>query len=94
MDDPEALLIAEQIKHTVDMMRAEIAGLRSDIAHIGDIANHRLTNLEKCQDDMESRLRAATDGVTQFKVWSGLSNGFSSLLSIAAFIRTITLGGP
>ena len=93
MEDPQAELIAEQIRHALDMLRTEISALRKDIAHVTELSNHRLVSLEKCQEDMESRLRAATDGVTQFKVWSGLSNGFSSLLSIAAFIRTLGLGG-
>lgn len=93
MDDPEAQLIAEQFKHTVDLLRAEIAGLRSDIAHLGEISNRRLDGLEKSQADMETRLRAATDGVAQFKVWSGLSNGASSLISLFALFRTFMLGG-
>ena len=89
MESTETALIAEQLTHALDLLRAEIAALRSDLEHHRELTGSRLTNLEEGQKDHEERIRAATDGVTQFKVWSGLSSGAASLLSLAAFIRTI-----
>lgn len=75
-------LIAEQLLHAVDMVRAELK-----------MMNHRLEDLEKQAADHESRLRMATDGVTQFKVWSGLAAGGSGILSLIAMIRTLIAWG-
>ncbi|NMB93252.1 MAG: hypothetical protein GYA26_03450 [Flexilinea flocculi] len=44
--------------------------------------------LEKQSLDHETRLRDATNGVTQFRLWSTLSNSGSALLSVTALIRS------
>ena len=93
MESPETALIAEQMTHALDILRAEIASLRADLDHQREMSDRRLSTLEADQSDHENRIRSATDGVTQFKVWSGLSSGAASLLSLAAFIRTL-FGGP
>jgi hypothetical protein len=74
--------MAEQLIHTLDMVRSEIKML-----------NHRLDALEKLAVDHESRLRAATDGVTQFKVWSGLAAGGSGLMSLVALAQALMSWG-
>ncbi len=80
--DGDFRLIAEQLSHVVDLLKADIR-----------LLNHRVECLEKSQTDQEQRLRAATDGVTQFKVWSGLVAGGSSFLSIIAVIKAFLGGG-
>ena len=92
IDDPEAALIAEQFKHTIDLLRTEIAILQATVNHNRDLTDRRLAGLETCQQDHEQRLRQVTEGVTQFKTWSGIANGASSLISLFALFRA-TIGG-
>jgi hypothetical protein len=72
----QAALVAEQFSHAVDLLRSE-----------QKLINSRLDRLEVDSGDHEQRLRAATDGVTQFKVWSGLAAGGSSIVALIALIR-------
>jgi hypothetical protein len=81
MNDDQAALVAERFSHAIDLLKAE-----------QKLINTRLDRLEKESDDHEQRLRAATDGVTQFKVWSGLAAGGSGIVSLIAFLRAF-LGG-
>lgn len=76
MNDEQAALLAEQFSHAVDLLKAE-----------QKLINTRLERLEKVSDDHETRLRLATDGVTQFKVWSGLAAGGSGIVSLIALLR-------
>jgi hypothetical protein len=92
-NDLESALIAEQLKHTIDLLRAEIASLKAEQDHIRELSNHRLAQLETYNQDHESRIRSLQDGVTQFKVWSGLASGGSSVMAIIAFIRAFLGGG-
>lgn len=85
-DSPE--LIAEQLRHTIDLLRGEIALLRQDLEHERELSNRRLSMLEKANDDHESRLRSATEGVTQFRMWAGLSSGGSLIASVVALLRS------
>lgn len=88
MDENEAALLAEQVKHTLDLLRAEIGALQTRQACDRLMAEHRLEALETLAHDHEQRLRAASDGVVQFKVWSTLGSGGSGLLALAALIRS------
>lgn len=90
--DNELALIAEQLRHTLDLLKAEFEALQQQITHDREMAAHRITQLEANQKDHEARLRALQDGVTSFKVWSGLASGGSSLVALVALIRAI-LGG-
>jgi hypothetical protein len=87
MDETEIALIAEQMRHAHSLLRAEVAALQAGLDHQRELSANRLEALERITADHETRLRAATDGVTQFKMWSGLTNGGSSLLAIVAFIK-------
>ena len=93
MEEQRLALVAEQISHALDLLRAEIEGLRSDLLHERALVTQRLEALETRANDQEMRLRAATDGVVQFKVWSGLTSGGSSLLSLIALLRAFLHGG-
>jgi hypothetical protein len=90
-EDAGALLIAEQLKHTLDLMRAELSGLRQDLRHTQDLADHRLAQLEAQELDHEARLRAVQESATQFKFLAGLATG-GGLLSIISLLRAL-LGG-
>jgi len=87
MDETQMNLITEQLKSTINLLKVEINKLATELAHTRELTEHRLKQLEKCNEDHEARIRSATDGVTQFKVWSGLASGGSSVMSIVALIK-------
>jgi hypothetical protein len=92
MEDPEGELIAEQLRHTIDLLNARIDGLASELVHQKELSAHRLSSLEDGQKDHETRIRGLQDGVTSFRVWSGLANGGASIMSIIAFVKAF-MGG-
>jgi len=92
MDETQAALIAEQMSHANALLRADVEALRRELAHYRELTNLRLGELEAVRGDHESRLRAVNDGITQFKVYTGLMNGGSSLLSILAVVKAYVLG--
>jgi len=89
---PEADLIAEQLRHTIDLLHAELSAVKARAQHDRELLIHRIAELEKAREDHESRIRSMQDGVTSFKVWSGLASGGSSVVAIAALVRAV-LGG-
>jgi hypothetical protein len=76
-EDAETELIAEQLKHTIALLRAEIAQLRQIQEHDREMGGHRLRALEE-RRGTTIRIRTATDRVTQFKMWSGPASGGSA----------------
>ncbi len=94
MED-QVSFIGTQFKHIVDMMDAKLDRIELNQIHLKEIipnkrgqVNHRLNHLEKQVEDHEERLREATEGVTQFKVRSGLTSAGSGSLSILAFLKS------
>ena len=69
-----------------------IDGLASELVHQKELSAHRLSSLEEGQKDHETRIRGLQDGVTSFRVWSGLANGGASIMSIIAFIKAFISG--
>jgi hypothetical protein len=91
MDDKTELVLTK-FKHTIDLLRAENDKLRAEKNHEKEIYELRLSKLEDDQQDHEIRIRSMQDGVTTFKVWSGLANGGAGLISLTALFRTISGG--
>jgi hypothetical protein len=87
--EPTPELIAEQLRHALDMIRFDIAALQKQADHDRQFMEHRIKSLESLLSDQETRIRSATDGVTTFKTWSGLAAGGSSILAIIAFIKSV-----
>jgi hypothetical protein len=83
----QAQLIAAQMKHAIDLLKADIQSLSARVDHNQKLIDHRLAALERQVEDHEERIRAATAGVTQFKLFSGLASGGSSLASLAALLK-------
>ncbi len=77
----------------IEALRESVNGLRADVQRRNELSEQRLNELEKCRDDHELRLREASQGVTQLKVWSGLSSGGTGILSIIAMLKSF-LGSP
>lgn len=91
MDETTALL-TEQLRHANALLQAQIRTLEARLAHQQAMNHQRLVTLEDQIRDHETRIRAATEGVTQFKLFSGLASGGSGLMSLVALIKTF-LGG-
>lgn len=87
-DDAAAELLAEQLRHTIDLLRADHAALRADLAHANELANRRLASLEAQSADYEQRLRSLQDSAVQYKLMASLATG-GGLLSIISLIRTL-----
>jgi hypothetical protein len=87
MNEDQAALFSQQMQHALDLMRADIDAIKAVQNHDRTMNAHRLTMLEERSNDHETRLRAATDGVTQFKMWAGFASGGSGIVSLIALIR-------
>ena len=91
--EEQAALFAEQMRHALDLLRAEVDSLRARHEHDVEMVNHRLGSLETTIRDHEMRIRTDTDGVIQFKMWAGLASGGSGVMALAALIRSFFGGG-
>ncbi len=91
MDESTALL-TEQLRHANALLQAQIKTLDARLAHQQAMNQQRLAMLEEQIRDHETRIRTATEGVTQFKLFSGLASGGSGLMSMVALIKAF-LGG-
>ena len=89
--DLSGQLVAAKLQHTIDLIRNEIEGVKKLQMHYKEFTDHRLKQLEDEVKDHEQRLRAATDGVTQFKTFHTLASGGSSFLSFLALIKSFFL---
>lgn len=87
---PRTRLIAEQLGHTLDLIRSEISAIRAEQAHQAEINAMRLSTLEGHTADFEKRLRELTESATQFKLLVSLSVG-GGLLSLVELVRGLLL---
>jgi len=92
MEDKSAALLTEQLRHANNLLQAQIRTLNAHLAHQQAMNGQRLAALEEAIRDHEMRIRAATEGVTQFKLFSGLASGGSGLMSLVAILKAF-LGG-
>jgi chaperonin cofactor prefoldin len=87
-DDSQGRLIAEQLGHTLDLVRAEIASIQAEQAHQNEMTVLRLKTLESQAVDFEKRLRELTESATQFKLLVSLAVG-GGLLSVIELVRNL-----
>ena len=80
--------IEEQLKHIVDVNDAKLDRIDLNQVYLKEFIEHWLKYLEKQSDDHETRIRATTEGVTQFKVRSGLTTAGSGILSITTLLKS------
>ena len=87
-------LLTEQLGRFKDHIESNLDTLEMEQQHqkeINDLQNRlyegQIADLKKQVEDHEARIRAATDGVTQFKTWSTLISGGSLVASIAAILK-------
>jgi len=88
IDPPSPALLSEQLRHLGTLYKAKIDALESRSQSDRDMYLHRINSLEKQIQDHETRIRTATEGVTQFKLFYGLASGGSSIMSIIALIKS------
>ncbi len=81
-------LIAEQLGHTLDLIKAELSSTRAEQQHDAEISQLRLKNLEAQAADFERRLRLLTESATQFKLLVSLAVG-GGLLSVIELLRSL-----
>jgi hypothetical protein len=92
VEDKTAALLTEQLRHANTQLQARIRTLEARLAHQQAMNDQRLGTLEEQMRDHETRIRTATEGVTQFKLFSGLASGGSGLMSLVALLKAF-LGG-
>ncbi len=87
-DEASSRLIAEQLGHTLDLIKAELAATRADHEHTTEMSFLRLERLEGQAADFEKRLRELTESATQFKLLVSLAAG-GGLLSLIELVRSL-----
>jgi len=92
VEDKSAALLTEQLRHANNLLQARIRTLETRLSHQQAMNDQRLGMLEEQIRDHETRIRTATEGVTQFKLFSGLASGGSGLMSLVAILKSF-LGG-
>ena len=80
-------LVAEQIRHLLDLKEAEVNAVKADLVHYRELTDRRLDDLEKDREDHEQRIRDLRDGMTQFKMFAGLASGGSTIMAVIALIK-------
>jgi len=81
-------LISEQLGHTLDLIKAEMAAIQAEQSHLAEMSQLRLKSLEDQAQDFEKRLRELTESATQFKLLVSLAVG-GGLLSLVELIRSL-----
>jgi DNA-binding transcriptional MerR regulator len=87
-EEPSSRLIAEQLGHTLDLIKAELNATQQEQQHNSEINQLRLKNLEAQAADFEKRLRELTESATQFKLLVSLALG-GGLLSLIELVRSL-----
>jgi len=85
-DNSQDRLIAEQLGHTLDLIKAELEAIRVEQAHLTEMSSLRLKTLEAQAIDFEKRLRELTESATQFKLLVSLAVG-GGMLSLVELVR-------
>ncbi len=85
-DSSQNRLIAEQLGHTLDLVKAELVATRAEQAHLSQVSDLRLKSLEAQSADFEKRLRDLSESATQFKLMVSLAVG-GGLLSLVELVR-------
>jgi chaperonin cofactor prefoldin len=87
-EEAQNKLIAEQLGHTLDLIKAELTSTREEQKHISEMSSLRLKTLEAQAADFEKRLRELTESATQFKLLVSLAVG-GGMLSLIELVRSL-----
>lgn len=92
MDEPKLQLLISNLRHANSLLNARLHTMEARCMHLLDVQEQRIRSLETQIADHEARLRTVSEGVTQFKLFSGLASGGSGIMSLVAVIKAF-LGG-
>jgi tRNA U55 pseudouridine synthase TruB len=87
-DETQNRLIAEQLGHTLDLIKSELAATRAKQEHTTEMNTLRLEALEDQAADFEKRLRELTESATQFRLLVSLAVG-GGMLSLIELVRVL-----
>ncbi len=92
-NEVEIQLLAEQLKHALDLNKAQSELVKTQLDHDRELNALKFEQLRSANEeyrlklsDMENRLRDATAGVIQSRLFIGLVGG-SILLAITAVVK-------
>ncbi len=88
IDEAQNRLIAEQLGHTLDLIKAELSATRLEQKHLSEMSLLRLQTLEGQAADFEKRLRDLTESATQFKLLVSLAVS-GGMLSLIELVRSL-----
>ena len=92
MAEEDAELLRARITHTIDLLRSENKSITSLMERDRELANHRLNALEADIEDFETRIREATKGITEFRLYmkiAGIGGGAGAGLGGLAMLLQI-----
>jgi hypothetical protein len=99
MDDPSALLIAEQLGRFKDHFEARLRRLEDDQAHTKELTTEKLiaikddiTQVKTVLQDHETRLRSVADAVISLRTTGGIIQAGQAALTILAASVAAWLG--
>lgn len=92
MDERRTEVLLSQLRHANSLLGARLKVLEMQADHRIAALEQRIRSLEEQMADHEMRLRTVSEGVTQFKLFSGLASGGSGIMSLVAVIKAF-LGG-
>lgn len=88
----DGLLVAEKLLRVVDLLKADMEKIHLENDHECALLEHKIIQLEECNQDHEARIRVMQSSVISFKMWSGLSSICAVILSMIALLRSIVGG--
>lgn len=90
VEELEGQLLSAQLRHTIDLLRAENEKLSLILQNHIIADNRRVAELEKNSQDHEERLRSLAEAATQFRLLAGLATG-GGLLALVDLLRALMI---
>lgn len=92
MNEAQMKVLISQLRHANSLLSLRLQAMETRSNHQLAVQEQRIRSLEAQISDHETRLRMVSEGVTQFKLFSGLASGGSGIMSLVAVIKAF-LGG-
>jgi hypothetical protein len=92
MEANEVRLLAEQLSHTIDLLRGRMDTLEAGLRHQVELDELRLGALERTQADQEARLRAAADAAVRLTTTTSLAQAAQAAFAVILAALAAYLG--